>query len=234
MTRIQIRRGTDANHTNAGVTGEPIWTDGATPNDKRLWIADGTLPKGIQVGWQFAPQPGWISAWYYNCSSIYLAAISGTVTINFAFYSPVFIGGGERNDDGVSYQSFHAEVTGTQAAKNFKLGLYYNDNGQPGDQISESGDISTASTGIKTWSTSNEVIAGWYWAAFNTDANTATFRLTDNLAAAGPVMGSNAAGIGIKNVYFQAATYSGTPLPSTAAVTNAGSFDVPAITVRAA
>lgn len=79
----------------------------------------------------------------------------------------------------VTLSSLTVEVTTLQAAKNLRLGIYAasTTTGEPtGAALVDSGNISTASAGVKTFSTSQVLQAGTlYWLAFNTDADTAQF-----------------------------------------------------------
>lgn len=231
MTRGQFKRGADADLTFTPEDGEPIHTNGATDTDKRLWVGDAADPKGTQVGWPFSPNPGRRSAWFYGTSMPVTAMNTATIAANIIAYSPIHLGSGLIAGD-ETIQGVVANVVGAQAAKNFRLGIYSNTNGTPGDLLAESGLISTATTGVKTWALSQSFVGGWYWLAFVTDATTATFRSNDNLAVTGGIMGHQSSNFQLVNVYYRVHAFAA--FPAVGAITGAASLDNPSIQVQIA
>jgi hypothetical protein len=234
MTKIQFSYGDDIDLDFTPDVGEPLFTNASGEANGRLWVGDGVSPKGIQIGWPFAPNPGWHPSWYYATAPPISAYVTVVATTNFVVYAPIHIGGGVRDAQGASFQSVHAEVTTAQAGRNFRMALYANDGGQPGARLFTSGDISTATTGVKTWSTARTVSGGWYWLAFNTDASTAVFRAADNFGTNGGLLGTSGSPMALASSYYEVSTYSVTPLPTTANVAGSALLDFPAMAMRAA
>ena len=232
MTKeIIFRRGPHSAFTETPDDGEPVWTNGSSTFDGRLWIGNGTAVSGVQVGWPYSHNPGWKSGYYYNSALPLTAYVTASTTANIVSYSPIHIGGGVRAANGASTQSLHVNVIGA-ASGNLRMAIYDNDNGEPGDLLFESGAISTSTTGLKTWSLSRTFIGGWYWLAFNTDTSSATFTCIDNLAVAGGILGDSVLPLSIDNAYYQVHAFGA--FPASATLVGSVSIDYPAVVVRAA
>lgn len=236
MTKIRFKRGAHSSALSlTAEDGEPIWTTNTGRGASRLYVGDGSASPGVQVGWPFAPNPGWHSGWYYTNTMTTISYVAATGAANIALYLPIFVGGGCNDAPGGSIQSVHAEVVAAQAGTNFAIAIYSNSKGWPDERLYQSGNISAASTGVKTWSLSASLIGEWYWLAFNCNSSTATYRATDNLVTTGGVLGShNVGGTTVPMVYYELAAFGGTPFPAKASPIGSSNGDTPMVWVRAA
>lgn len=234
MPRNFFRRGAHADFSETPMEGEPVFTNGSEEEDGRVWVGDGTNPRGVQVGWPFAPTPGHVSGYYYNSSIPVVSFVTANTLANFVLYQPVFFGGGLRASNGLDIQSFHFEVTTAVASTNAGLAVYNDNGGQPGDRLIQSGSISMGTTGVKTWSVSRNFIGGWYWLAFNCDSSAAAARSIDNLGVHGALLGSTASTFAIHTLYFEVSAFASTPFPASATLAGSTNADFPAIRYRVA
>ena len=93
-----------------------------------------------------------------------------TLTGNTEYYMPYFWDGG-------SFESLSIHVQTAVAASNIRLALYRSDGdeGGPGSLIVDAGDVSSATTGMKTASiTSTYIGPGWYYTFLNCSDGTDT------------------------------------------------------------
>ena len=100
MTKVRFLRGAVNDLTFTPEVGEPAWADDTGEDGSRLFVGNGSSTKGVQVGWPFAPNPGWKANWYYSVAPPISAYVTVVATANFVVYSPIFIGGGVRDVEG--------------------------------------------------------------------------------------------------------------------------------------
>lgn len=171
---IQIKRGTDANRrTDTPLNGELGVTSGSSHLGGYLVAGDGSTLGGRYPG-AGNIMPGWPSgSWLFSQQSL-LAHATGPASVNVITYAPVCVPPGST----VTLAGLGAEVKGAQAAKNFRCGIYTSVAGKPSVLLGETGSMSTATTGFKSViSFAIPLRPGWYWTAFLSDANTATFEV---------------------------------------------------------
>lgn len=102
------------------------------------------------------------------------SVIAGTRSVDTDFYGPLYV------DSPLVVDQLAAEVSTSQASQNFRMGLYAADDDlQPiAGPLVDSGDISTATTGVKTYTPSAPLYLprGRYLTVFSTNASTAQWR----------------------------------------------------------
>lgn len=210
--RIQFRRGDESNR--GGITpadGEPLWTNGPDYDEKRLWIGDGTQPGGRLPAAHADPHPGNRSTYYYRPASDLSAPVTAAAVAHVVIYSPIFLGG--THGVPLTLSSVSVNIVGN-AVGNLRLGIYSNVRGAPVARLGQSGNISTNTTGLRTWSASLALNPGWYWMAFATDTSTPTYSCTDNIACVAVI--GDTVGTGIPNLWYEILFFGANPLPSTA------------------
>lgn len=236
-SRIQFKRGTFAELVSTALVpadGEPIWTNGSADDkgEKRMWVGDGGGLAGAQVGWWTGNHPGMKRLWYYNTTGPVTSHITGTILPNLIAYTPFWVGDYDADSEWSNIDSVSFNCAAAEASKNVRLAIYDSRNGAPTNLLYESGNISVATNGIKTWSISGtaRLPMGWYWLASNNDTSTATFRLIDNLGSQGYMVGNASLAFVVNNLMAQAHTFGAFPDP--AAATAGGSSDHLALVAR--
>lgn len=221
MTRIQFKRGSFADLVSSALVpadGEPIWTNGSANDkgEKRLWVGDGGGLAGAQVGWWVGNTPGMIRTWYYHTTAAVTALGSGPAEPSRIVYLPIFIGDYDADSEWSNIETLSVNVTGAEAGKFVRLAIYDSRNGAPTNLLYESGNISVASTGFKTWSISGtaRLPMGWYWLAVNNDTSTATFSRYTTTGTIGHMLGYSSLSTTVPNILVQVYTFGA--FPSTA------------------
>lgn len=127
-----------------------------------------------------------------------------------------------------------AEVTTVHAANNFRIGLYLADtNWQPvGGPLADSGDISTATTGVKTYTPGTPILIprGRFLGIINSSTGTARFRVFQGAH----IWSSYATGLGASpqiTLLFVSRSYAAFPTPGTAwdSISNFGVTEYPIV-----
>jgi len=174
------------NHDNllGFVAGEHRAIDDAGTAATDLWSAQ-------QIGLATRGKPDFQSSRYYTSAiqSIYVMTTVkvGTGTI---FYTPLLV------PAPTTLETIAAEITTASAFGNIRLGLYDDSGGLPDTLLHDSGNISAATTGIKTDGTiSQAVVEGWYWFGFQASDNTVYMRAHRN-SYCSPVLGTKTTTIG--------------------------------------
>ncbi len=135
-----------------------------------------------------AMQLGWVAGRRYSISSQAIETLTtqsaGSGTI---LYCPIYV----PQDD--TLEVIGAEVTTASGGANFRVGIYTTSGGNPDTLLYDSGDISAASTGIKTDSAIAEAVSmGWHWTALRCDTSAVRFRAL-RATAVTPHLGSASA-----------------------------------------
>lgn len=167
-TELRFLRGAEADRSGeTPAAGEPLWTT----DEKRLFIGDGSTAGGVFVG-PFPPvPPGAVGAFLYPACIPTTAATTGTLSANTLYFLPFAVA------DACTVDRLAIEVTGATGAGKAHVGIFTNDSlAVPGDLLVDSGEISLATTGVKTSTVSTALAPGWYWSAFVTNAGGVTFR----------------------------------------------------------
>lgn len=130
---------------------------------------------------------GVLESWYPVGAIGAIATSVVTPAANFLYAIPLVITK-RRTVDTIAL-----EVTGADAAKNCRFGLYRstqgNSNLYPTSKIFDSGDVSIGSTGVKTFSSTQVLEPGLYWAVFVTNGTGAMqFRALSSTAMM-PILG---------------------------------------------
>jgi len=234
LTKIRFKRGPASALNFTPQDGEPVWTNSTGSEANRLFVGDGSLTKGVTVGFHATPSPGNKSGYRYYPTTVATAFVTGTSTANVIGYAPIYIGGNQQSTQEVTLSTLDFEVTTAQAGVNAQIGIYTgNAQGEPNNLIDGSGNISLATTGIKSYSlTTTSYHAGWYWIALFHNASTAAFRLFDNLSTH-PITGDSTSNFSLENVIFEVRAFA-SGLPSTATIGGSSSLDFPAVRITMA
>jgi hypothetical protein len=169
-----------------------------------------------------AMQLGWVAGRRYSISSQAIEALTtqsaGSGTI---LYSPIYI----PQDDAVEVVG--AEVTTASGGASFRVGLYTTLSGDPDTLLYDSGDISAASTGIKTDAVISESVSmGWHWTALRCDTSAVRFRALRTTSVS-PHLGSSSAVGDAPGMVAEAGSYGA--FPSTAGAVTLNGNAVPIV-----
>lgn len=158
---------------------------------------------------------GWGTARSHN-GSIQDAVIPGVVVVSVSA-QPLVVNRDEfapwRIYSPIKIDQLLSEVTVT-GGTNFRMGLYAaNEKWQPGKLLIDSGNLSSASTGVKTYTTAVILPPGRYLSVINSDGSP-TFRVYMGVMESHPVI-SSLGPVAILNAGGDARTYGAFPNPAT-------------------
>jgi len=117
------------------------------------------------------------------------------------------------------------------AGGGLRLGIYSDNNGEPGALLLDAGAVSTAATGVKTITITQQLTAGLYWLAAASSHATHAFR-TPAIAATLNIIGvASTLPTGVATHFYAAHTYGA--LPSTFPTPTEGTTLIyPAVFIR--
>ncbi len=142
-----------------------------------LWLGDGSTPHGKYIGPGSGGSPGLSPGRYYYPNNMILGTTS-TVSAGLALYYPVCV------PHRISLLSIATYINTASAGTNCRIALYSNDEGEPKDLLVESGVISTATTGLKTYTPGAplDLPPAWYWTAIQVDSSLPIYKAMSDLA----------------------------------------------------
>lgn len=139
---------------------------------------------------------------------------SSTVSVDHLYGFPIYI------PYSTEWDEIGLEVANPDAGGLFKLGVYEDSNGLPGNREYVSPEMTTDVAGMKTaTSIALTLAAGWHWAAMRADTNVATFRRTNNpsvYSGEGGLLGASAANTNASTLYRSSnGSYAADAIPAT-------------------
>lgn len=142
-----------------------------------LRLGDGSTAGGKIIGPGSGGSPGMMSGRYYYPANMVLGTTS-TVATGLALFYPVCV------PHRLALASISTYVNTAAASTNCRIALYENDEGQPTNLLLESGSMSTATTGLKTYTPGSplDLMPGWYWTAMQVDSSSPVFKAFSDLA----------------------------------------------------
>jgi hypothetical protein len=215
-SEILIRRGLDSARRLASVAdGEPHMTTDSGPLGGGLYVG------GHPSGFGNACPPVASSRWIRNPSGL-IADATAAVAANIIYYAPICIPSGYN----VNVKNIGCHVRGA-AAGNVRVGLYSDEDGEPGTKILDSGSLSTSTAAFKQMGVSQiiPVRSGWHWTAFLCSSASPTFEVLSTTGYL-PLVAWAASATKRPTIQYQIFAYAALPATATSVGVSTGAFPI--------